>query len=164
MDDIIPRHKWNILGYIGSPFHNLTALQKNVLRKQLNEKYCHCCGEYIYNPYRKRKIRHYHHHRYTVRYKPILYERILIYPQTQLVEWTRRFPHVMRLVLSEKDMFFYNNFRSRFVHRIPSLRMWTIDEWNTIYPDAEIDADDCLKKLINHRTTMDIMHTPSLVL
>lgn len=163
MDNLVPRHKWEILSFIGSPFPILTAIQKEVLRKQLDQKYCRRCGEYIYNPYRKRKLRHYHHMGYTIRSKPLLQERLLIHPRSHLVEWRRRFPNVMRLIISESDMFFYNILRPKFVHRIPSLRMWTIDEWNISYPNIMIQEDAGMKRLVN-LPMMDTLYTPTLVL
>lgn len=161
--DVIPRHKWEILRYMGPPLPVLTALQKGVLRKQLEEKYCHRCGEYIYNPYRRRKIRHYHHRLSKARCQPLLKERLLLHTQSRLVEWTRRFHNVMRLVITPQDMDFYKTRMPRFLHRIPALRMWTMEEWNLLHPDIPVRVEDGLRRLV-HNPPVDLLHTPNLVL
>lgn len=163
--DVISRHKWKIIRYIGSPIPVLSSLQKTTIHKQLDKKYCHQCGEYIYNPYRKRKIRHYHnYHRCSHHYKPLMSERIVIHNRSHLVEWTRRFPNVMRLIISTEDIVFYNNIPQYFVHRIPALRMWTIEEWNMNYPEIRIQTEDGLRRLLPHNFPSDPMFIPSLVL
>lgn len=164
---LITRHKWMILDYIGCCLPVLTNLQKAIIRQQLEERYCPHCGEYIYNPYKRRTIKHYHHSIYKkLKGKHLFYERMVVHPQSQLVEWTRRFPHVMRLVISERDYFFYNVMKPQFIHRIPALRMWTIGEWNLLYPEIPIKKDDVYKS-ITHSTkgdNLDYLYTPHLVL
>ena len=153
------RHKWEIIAYTGSPLPALTALQKSMLRKQLDDRYCCRCGEYIYNPYRRRKIRHYHFD--NKRSVPLIYKRIVVHPRIGFVEWVRRFPRVMRLIVSPDDMAFFNA-KPIFVRRIPAVRMWTIDEWNTLYPGLVIPNEDGLKT-IRHRKWVDMIQTPDLL-
>lgn len=160
---IISRHKWDIVGYVGSALPKLSTLQKEMLRKQLEERYCPTCGEYIYNPFRKRKIRHYHHLRRKHKFVPILQQRVHVHPRHQLVEWTRQFPHVMRLLISEKDLLFYRNVKPYFIHRIPVVRMWTIDEWNSLYPTIPIWKDDCVQRVQSIRH-LDYLYTPDLMI
>lgn len=162
MQDITPRHKWNIIRYLGCPSPMLSAFQKKMLRKQLDERYCPRCGEYIYNPFNKRKIRHYHNPRLKHKFLPLLQERLLVHPRNQLVEWTRKFPHVMRLIISEDELLSYKNTRPQFIHRTPSARMWTIEEWNLLYPDVYIWKDDCIQR-IRHPTHLDVLWLPDLV-
>lgn len=160
---MISRHKWNILQYVGSAIPEMTALQKQMIRKQLEERYCPQCGEYIYNPFRRRKIRHFHHLRKKHKFTPLLQERIHIHCHHQLVEWKRRFPHVMRLLIVEKDLFFYKNMKPYFVHRIPALRMWTVEEWNTLHPTIYIWKDAGIQQLVSLRLT-NLMYTPDLMI
>lgn len=163
METIIPRHKWNILQYMQGALPNLSCLQKKLIRKQLNERYCATCGEYIYNPFKRRKIRHYHYHQgYKYKYIPIICERLVLYPSTQLVEWTRRFPNVMKLAISEKDIYFYDTIKPRYTHRIPAMRLWTMEEWNLIHPDIQLRPEDGMKRI--DRTTCDPMFTPGLAI
>lgn len=159
-----PRHKWNIIKYVGCALPNLSAFQKSIIRKQLNERYCPECGEYIYNPFNKRKIRHYHHLRTKHKFNAIAHERLRIYPHNQLVEWTRRSPFVMKLITSEEELVFYRGAKPRFVHRIPSLRMWTIDEWNILHPSIYIWKDECFQRLSDKNNGVDFLWTPDLVL
>ena len=161
--NMIQRHKWNIVRYFGCALPVLTTFQKEIVRKQLEERYCPKCGEYIYNPFRQRKIRHYHHALPRYRFNTLPQKRLLIHARHQLVEWTRHFPRVMRLIISEDDLFFYRGIKPHFVHRIPSLRMWTIDEWNTLHPDIPIFKYDCLRR-IQHPINLDVLWSPDLVL
>lgn len=164
MDTIIPRHKWNILRCLGCFLPRLTCIQRTFIRKQLKERYCATCGEYIYNPFKRRKIRHYHYHQgYKYKYIPILCERLVLYPSIQLVEWTRRFPNVMRLIISEKDMYFYNTMKPRYTHRIPAMRLWSMEEWNLMHPDIPLRADTGMKRIVQS-PTHDPMFTPGLVI
>lgn len=160
---VIPRHKWNILDYIGSVLPPLSALQKEMIRKQLEERYCPECGEYIYNPFRRRKIQHFHHLQKKHKFVPLLQKRVLIHPHNQLVEWTRHFPKVMKLMTLERDIFFYKNFKPQFIHRIPAVRMWTIDEWNTLHPTIYIWKEDCIQR-IQYTKDMDCLFTPDLII
>lgn len=162
--ETIPRHKWNIIRYMGCPLPDLTSLQKSFIRKQLNDRYCPICGEYIYNPFQRRKIRHYHYRQgYKFKYIPILCERLVMYPSVQLVEWTRRFPNVMRLIISEKDMYFYNTVKPRYTHRIPAMRLWTMEEWNLMHPEVPLRPEDGLKRIVS-TTKCDPMFTPGLAI
>lgn len=102
------------------------------VRNHLDQHYCSTCGEYIYNPYVRRKIRHYHAIKYRQRYNPILNQRLLIRPQSRMIEWTRRFPHVLRLVLSMKQI--SSGHTKILPRRTMSCRLWTIQEWNLFYP------------------------------
>lgn len=160
---VIPRYQWKILQYIGCAFPQLSALQKEMIRKQLEERYCPECGEYIYNPFRRRKIRHFHHLRKKHRFVPLLEKRILIHPHNQLVEWTRHFPKVMKLLILERDVFFYKSFKPQFIHRIPAVRMWTIDEWNTLHPTIYIWKHDCIQR-IQYTKHIDCLFTPDLII
>lgn len=158
MKMLTTRHKWEVIAYTGSPWPVLSGLEKSIIRKQLDERYCPRCGEYIYNPYRGRKVRHYHFH--GKRPVPLLYKRVVVHPRVGFVEWARRFPRVMRLVVSPRDMTYFNS-KPIFVRRIPALRMWTIDEWNATYPDLAIPDEDGLKT-IRKREWVDMLHTPDL--
>lgn len=160
---MIPRHKWNIIKYIGCAVPKLSALQKVIIRKQLNERYCPECGEYIYNPFSRRKIRHYHHLRVKHKFTPLAQERLRIYPSNQLVEWTRRSPHVMKLMLSQEDLVFCRGLKPRFIHRIPAVRMWTIDEWNILHPSVHIWKHDCLQRIKNLDGHVDLLWAPDLL-
>lgn len=166
MKKLVTRHKWMVLDYIGCAVPPLTSLQKSMIRKQLEERYCPHCGEYIYNPYKKRKIKHYHHSLYkkVESWKHPFYQRIAIYPQCQFVEWQRRFPHVMRLMISDRDLFFYHAIKPQFIHRIPAVRMWSIDEWNLLYPHLPIKKDDGYKRLCSTSfpISLDFFYTPNL--
>lgn len=144
---ILPRHKWNILRYVGCALPPLTGIQREIIRNQLSTRYCPECGEYIYNPFKRRRIRHYHRLLRVNKYQNISHQRIIIHPNHQLVEWTRRNPSVMKLLINDDDIYFYNNMKPCFIHRIPAVRMWTIDEWNTLYPNYAISKTDCLKRL-----------------
>ena len=157
--NVLPTHKWDILRYVGCALPQLTAIQKRILREQLDQRYCPVCGEYMYNPYRLRSIRHYHHLIRKHRFIPLFQKRILIHVHNQLVEWTRRFPQVMRLLISEKNLAFSP---PQFVHRIPAVRMWTIDEWNLLYPILPIWKDGCSKRL-NGPHPVDCLYTPNLL-
>lgn len=159
---LFTRHKWNILRYIGTALPRLTALQKELIRNQLNTRYCPECGEYIYNPFKRRRIRHYHRLLRLNKYQRISQQRITIHPNHQLVEWTRRNPLVLKLMINDDDICFYNNMKPRFIHRIPAVRMWTIDEWNILYPNHYIWKTDCLKRL-GTLTGTDPLWTPDLV-
>lgn len=161
--DILPRHKWEIIRFMGCPFPKLACFQKEIIRKQLEERYCSRCGEYIYNPYAKRKIRHYHTYR-KYKYTPLFMKRIKIHPKTQLVEWTRHFPHVMRLLHSSADIVFYGATKPRFSQRIPSLRMWSIDEWNLTYPTMSIWKEDALLGYSARNRVVDVLMTPNLLI
>lgn len=156
------RHKWMVLDYIGGALPPLTLLQKTIIRKQLDERYCPQCGEYIYNPYRKRNIRHYHHLHTKLKFEHLFNERILVHPQSKLVEWRRKFPNVMKLIISEKDLYFYNIIKPQFIHRIPALKMWTIEEWNITYPTISIEKEDGLTRFYykGHNT----LFTPDLIM
>lgn len=158
MNTLTTRDKWEVVAYTGPPLPVLTGLQKSIVRKQLDERYCHRCGEYIYNPYRRRRVRHYHFH--GKRPVPLLYKRVVVHPRIGFVEWVRRFPNVMRLMVSPEDMSFFNA-RPVFVRRIPALRMWTIDEWNACHPALAIPNEDGLKT-IRKREWVDMLHTPDL--
>jgi len=162
--NVINYHRWNILKFVGCALPTLSTLQKEIIRKQLNERYCPTCGEYIYNPFRKRKIKHYHslrNHKFTY----IIQKRLLIHPHNQLVEWTRHFPNVMKLIVADADLFFYNDSKPRFVHRIQSVRMWTIDEWNNLYPSSfYIWKNDLLQRINTDRLKgVDFLWVPDLV-
>lgn len=163
--NIANRHKWNILKFIGCKLPALSTLQKEIIRKQLDERYCSICGEYIYNPFRKRKIKHYHSI-HNEKFTPLVQKRLLIHPHTQLVEWTRYFPNVMKLIVSDADLFFYNNLKPVFIHRIPSVRMWTIEEWNDLYPSSfYIWKQDFVQRINSSRLKkIDFLWTPDLVL
>lgn len=160
---MIPRRKWNILQYIGCPLPVLTAFQKTIIRQQLDQRYCPECGEYIYNPYRKRKIVHHHSRRRKFNYEPLMKQRILIHSKIQIVEWRRRFPRVMRLITSERDMMFYNNMKPHFIRRIPALRVWSVDEWNIDYPEFFIYKEDRFITLMCS-PPKDVLQTPHLLL
>ena len=160
---VMPRHKWEILQYLGCALPKLSALQKGMIREQLDRRYCSHCGEYIYNPFRRRNIRHFHHLHRKHRFVPLLQQRVFIHAHTQLVEWTRRFPHVMRLLISETDLSFYRGFQPQYVHRLCAVRMWTVDEWNTLYPTLPIGREDCLQR-IKRTDHIDCLYTPDLVL
>lgn len=159
---IVPHHRWKVIRYIGCALPVLSAFQHEIIRKQLDERYCPHCGEYIYNPFRRRKIRHYHHLKKKHQFVPLVEQRLVIHPQHFLVEWRRRFPDVMKLILTEKEMFFYNHIKPQFIHRIPALRMWTIDEWNTLNPTLYIWKTDGLTK-IKLTPDHEILYTPDLV-
>lgn len=160
--EIIPRHKYNVLQYLGSAYPKLSIFQKEIIRKQLDERYCSFCGEYIYNPYRRRRIRHYHHLRKKAKFVPLIRQRLSIHPRNQLVEWTRRFPNVMRLLTSEKQLLYYQGCKPHFVHRIPAVHMWTIDEWNLLYPTIFIWKHDGSQR-IGYTNYLDYLFTPDLV-
>ena len=163
MKEVKPIHKWHILQYIGCALPQLSSLQKEMIRKQLQDRYCPECGEYIYNPFRRRKIRHLHHLQKKKKFVPLLQKRVFIYPHNQLVEWTRHFPNVMKLLISEKDLFFYKSFKPQFIHRIPAVRMWTIDEWNTLHPTIYIWKHDCIQR-IQYTKHIDCLFTPDLMI
>lgn len=158
MNTLTTRQKWEVVAYTGSPWPVLSALQKTIIRKQLDERYCARCGEYIYNPYRGRKVRHYHFH--SKKPEPLLYKRVVVHPRMGFVEWQRRFPRVMRLVVSPHDLTYHHG-KPIFVRRIPALRMWTVDEWNTSYPGIAVPNEDGLKT-IKKREWVDMLHTPDL--
>jgi len=165
MNDATTHNKWNIIKFVGCPLPTLSTFQKEIIRKQLNERYCSTCGEYIYNPFRKRKIKHYHllrnHHKFT----PLIQKRLLIHPRHQLVEWTRHFPNVMKLIVSGADLYFYNKYKPQFVRRIPSVRMWSIEEWNNLCPSSfYIWKDDFLQRINTDRLkSVDYLWVPDLV-
>lgn len=71
----------------------------------------------------------------------------------------------MRLILSEKDLFFYNDtIKPQFIHRIPAVRMWTIDEWNILHPHVHIKKEDNYKRLAHSpNNKLDLLYTPELV-
>lgn len=158
--NILPRHIWDVIRFMGCPWPKLCGFQKEVIRKQLDERYCSRCGEYMYNPFTKRKIRHYHHPR---KYINLLTRRLRIHPRTHLVEWTRHFPRVMRIIHSSTDIFFYGAVKPRFSKRIPSLRMWSIDEWNVMYPKLYIQEEEGLLRYSKPKGGMDILLTPDLI-
>lgn len=156
METTARRNKWNIVRYIGPVLPKLSGLQNCIIRKQLTERYCHLCGEYIYNPYHNRQVKHYHHLKYHYKYTPLFEKRVLIHPQSQLVEWTRRFHKVLRLLITESDIIFYKGMKPQFTRRIPSIRMWTINEWNDIHPNIRIFKTDGMTKFTKQSYHNDI--------
>jgi len=71
-------------------------------------------------------MRHIHITKYRTRYIPLANQRLHFHHRLGLIEWERRFPRVMRMPTTIKDAG-----RS---HRIPALRLWTLIEWNMLYP------------------------------
>lgn len=65
----------------------------------------------------------------------------------------------MRLLLSENDMVFCP---PQFIHRIPAVRMWTMDEWNHLYPTLPIWKEDCSQR-IKDTYPVDCLYTPDLL-
>jgi len=119
----------NLIQYLGKlQLHPLMSM----IRMHLDRNYCDVCGEYIYNPFFDRRIRHFHSRRYRQRHIPLLQQRLRIYNNHMMVEFERRFPRVMTLPLEEdedEDILFL-----RRAARIPALQLWTLEEWNLLYP------------------------------
>jgi len=155
----IRNNRWAIIDYMGCPLPKLTMIQIIALKTQLRGRYCERCGEYIFNPYPQRKIKHYHVGKH-FKYQPIIKKRILIHPNLHLVEWERRFPRVMRFNLSPEEIF-YGSMKSSF--RILAHRMWSVDEWNIHYPDTPIRLVDGFNRFNLTKPLHNILMTPNLV-
>jgi len=130
------------------------------IRRHLCENYCSQCGEYIYNPFTRRKIRHYHAKKFQ-KYNSLCIQRLRIYPKLYMVEWERRFPNVMRLMLTKEELMLgITKVRAR---RIQSCRIWTIDEWNTYNPSLTISYSYGMRRLPPN-DICDILFVPDLTL
>jgi hypothetical protein len=120
----------NMIQYLGTlQLHPLMSM----IRAHLDRNYCDVCGEYIYNPFFDRRIRHFHSKRYRKRYIPLLQQRLRFYNHHMMVEFERRFPRVMRLPLEEDEEDEDTPLFQR-AARIPALQLWTLEEWNLLYP------------------------------
>ena len=124
-DFLSHRTRTRLVGFLGSMDIILDAPMKKI-RKHLDRHYCRVCGEYMFPLFRDRDMRHIHILKYRTRYIPLANQRLNFHHRLGLVEWERRFPRVMRLPTV--------NTEAGRSHRIPALRLWTLIEWNMLYP------------------------------
>lgn len=122
---IVPHLRSKMIHYLG--VLSLPALMP-AIRAHLDCRYCGVCGEYLYNPFPEREIRHWHYPCHRQRYLPLLEGRIRFHHDLMMVEWERRFPRVMRFPLAQGGVL-----GNRRAVRIPSLQLWSLDEWNLLY-------------------------------
>lgn len=155
------RHR--LMSMLGSKFPPIPSWLFGHIRRHLDEHYCQRCGEYIYNPYTRRKIRHYHSSQYQQRYHPILYKRLVIRPQSHMVEWTRHFPHVLRLVLSKDEI--RVGLCKILSKRIMAYRLWSVEEWNLFYPSLNVGEAGlvCLSETTTKsKKDQDVLFVPDI--
>lgn len=149
--DTIGNYRWIIINYLGPKLPVVDKFMKEKIHQHLKEHYCKNCGEYIYNPYTSRHIHHYHSRHY-YKYIPIMKERIRVHNRLQIVEWLRKFPKVLRIMEGK--------ILSR---RIPSCRVWSITEWNMLYPCLYINEYNYGITTFNKHIS-DILFVPHIAL
>lgn len=113
------------------------------IRKHLDTHYCAQCGEYMFSRFSSRKLIPHHHHFSKPCFSPIAIRRLKIHPKLRFVEWERYFPSVCSFPVH------VNNARvpPRRM-RIPAFHLWTIDEWNIMYPELYLNPDDPYHRLV----------------
>jgi hypothetical protein len=161
--EIIMVARWRTISFLGNNMPEIPYWLKGYIRNHLNQHYCEKCGEYIYNPYPNRIVRHYHYH--TQRYNTILYNRIIVHSSSSMLEWGRRFPRVLRLMLSKQEI--EAGITKVRANRMLASRMWTTNEWNLLYPQHRVDHIGSTKLTVPPKELAlldDTLFTPDIVL
>lgn len=134
-----------VLMFLGSSF-DFPPRFHILYRKHLEEHYCSCCGKYKYfchPPSSKRIIPMHHHDFYKKNFEIPLIKKIKIHPKLSLVELQREYSDVC---MFPHKMFNYNTRPGR---RIKALAIWTIQEWNDLYPEINIREDENYPCMVN---------------
>lgn len=133
-----------ILDYLGKDeFLNLDPELYRKFRIHLDRHYCKKCGEYMSSAYPYRELIPHNHHYLKPKFFPLAFKRIKIHPKLKLVEWERHFPSVCKFPIG---MYRYTLPRRS---RIPAFHLWTIQEWNMIYPELRLDPSDRYNRIID---------------
>lgn len=137
-----------ILSFLKEGFPIPEKKEQYMIQKHLDKHYCSICGEYIYSHFPQRENFHHHHAYYPRKFESTFMKRVKIFPKLNVVVLERLNPNVG--LLPKKNMN-YISIRSK---KLVSLRIWSIDEWNAIYPVAFIHIDQNYSRFI---------HKPSLL-
>lgn len=160
-NELLVTSRWRVLSFLGNGLPDIPYWLSFHIRNHLHEHYCHQCGEYIYNPHPNRRVRHYHYS-YRERFNYLMYERVHVHHKSQLMEWTRHFPRVLRLILT-RDEIEYGMIKVR-SNRMLAYRLWSIDEWNMFYPLYSV-KNDGMVRLSPERSILltNVLFTPDLI-
>jgi hypothetical protein len=132
-----------ILDFLGKGWIDSSEKDWTHIRPHLDKHYCKVCGNYQFFSFARKDIKPHNHFFYKNNFTPILQQRLKIHRSLCLIELERYFSRVCYLPLEKY------NFSASPSKRIPSLSLWTIDEWNLMFPEMFIRKDDNFHRMVH---------------
>ena len=132
-----------ILSFVGKGTFLPKEKDWSHIRPHLEKHYCKTCGNYQFFSFTQRDVKQHNHTFYKNKFLPILQQRLKIHRNLCLIELERYFSRVCYLPMEK------NNYSPLPSKRIPALSLWTIDEWNLVFPEMFIRREDNYNRLVD---------------